>query len=325
MRVTDLFKGKTARNLIALTARPMIRLLYGLRKRTLTVIVFHEVLDHPTGFVKERDLTVSAAAFRRQILWVNEHFNIIHPDALQGEKKLPPRAALITFDDGFAGAFENGISFLLENRIPSLMFLNMKSVTEQTPLISVVANFLENFDPAFLAFAKEINLPQPFHLTLNPKVLAMYEHKNGPVDIKKILAYQGPIIDNEAIQKYNGEKLLVFGNHLFEHWNARALSTEEFVEQYQKNKEVLTRFSNAGNFFAFTNGQPDSCFSNTEIQILQGMGAPAIFSSSNSVNLNLDAAVIDRISFRETDDDAILWLRIAKGLKKSLFNRKELV
>ncbi len=79
-------------------------------ERSLTVFVFHEVSDHPSEFAKQYDLAISTRTFRRQICWIQSNFNVVHPTDLLRGMRLPNRAALISFDDGFLGSFENVIA-----------------------------------------------------------------------------------------------------------------------------------------------------------------------------------------------------------------------
>ena len=108
-------------------------------KKGLTVFMFHEVSDQPSRFAEEYGLAVSIKTFRRQMTWIKSKFDIIHPvDVLTGTP-LPKRAAIISFDDGFLSSFENGLAILEKLRVPSVVFLNMRAILDQKPIISAVA------------------------------------------------------------------------------------------------------------------------------------------------------------------------------------------
>ena len=108
-------------------------------RKKVTVFLYHEISDAPSEFSKSFGLCVSNMVFRKQVDWIRKNFTIIHPKDLLHPNIIPSNAALITFDDGFKDAYRNGISYLVKNKIPSLMFLNMGCVLDKTPLESALA------------------------------------------------------------------------------------------------------------------------------------------------------------------------------------------
>ncbi|MDP2127587.1 MAG: polysaccharide deacetylase family protein [Pseudohongiella sp.] len=290
-------------------------------KQGLTVFVFHDVSDQPSRFASQYSLSVLLSTFRQQCLWIQDHYNVIHPADLLTSDPLPPQAAMISFDDGFLGTFENGLAILDELKLPSVVFLNMNAILNQDPIISATACYLANHVPQFRDFADSVHLKAPFHLTLTPSILRRFEDSYGQLDYDAIRNYQGTFADIRILQKWDGRPLVVFGNHLYEHWNAVALSIEEFQDQYLKNEAALSQLESYINLFAFTNGQPDLCFSKREISVLTKLGANRIFSSYGGVNLNPnDSFLLGRVGLSETDSDRDrLFFRIARA---SLNSRK---
>src|SRR4029077_1157464 len=68
----------------------------------LSIFIYHRVLPEPDPLFPEQ---VDAAAFRRQLEWIKELFNLLAlDDAVSRLERnaLPARAACITFDDGYA-------------------------------------------------------------------------------------------------------------------------------------------------------------------------------------------------------------------------------
>ena len=105
-------------------------------KNQLTIFVFHEVSDEPGEFTKKNGLTLSCSQFKQQAEWINKNFNAIDPKILNSGEELPKNACLITFDDGFLGAFNNAFPVLESLKMPFVMFLNMKPVIERKPMLS---------------------------------------------------------------------------------------------------------------------------------------------------------------------------------------------
>ena len=278
--------------------------------RGLTVFLFHDVTDEPSGFARDYDLAVSLETFRRQTAWITDHYQVVHPESLASGRKLPENAAVITFDDGFRGAFENGLPILEERNLPSIVFLNMRSIVEQRPLIAALVAHLERFVPAFVSFAREAGACAPFHVSLTPATLARFEERFGLPDLSGVIRYQGPLADPATIAGWSSSKLVAFGSHLFDHWNAPALTEAEFVEQYDRNQSVLASYSNQLPMLAFPNGR----FTAVHLQLLRERGAAKAFSSSGGVPRDPGAFLLDRCSLYQSDsDDTKLWFRALRA------------
>ena len=288
----------------------------------LTIFVYHEISDRPSKFAELHGLAVSLESFRKQIQWVKSNFVVIHPLDLINGDKLPKEAALISFDDGFLGSFENGLVILEEMGVPSIHFLNMQAILEQKPVLSATTCFLEENVPDFLRFTKDLNIHRPFHLTLTPSNLRAFEEKYGVIDNKAILEYQGDFADLNEVKKWENKKLVTLGNHLYDHWNVSALNQDELKYQYKKNEAALSQFKNNINFFAFTNGQPGSCFSVNDVKFLEYLGAKKVFSASGGVNIDSSNFLLNRMSLYEWDvDQDYIWFQIGKLLFYNLFKR----
>lgn len=291
--------------------------------RGLTAFAFHDVTDAPSHFVRQYGLAVSKDTFYRQVSWIAKNYCVVHPQSLIDEAPLPRRAALITFDDGYAGAFENGLHVLQDMQMPSIIFLNMRAVIERTPIVSALACYLDQYVSEFSAFAAGVGLSRPFHLALNPKLIDLFEERFGPVDQEAVLDYQGPFADLAMVEKWDDPQHVVYGNHLFEHWNASALTDREFEVQYRRNEMELSRLNNSVKLFAFTNGQPGSCYSTRDVHCASRLGATRVFSAVGGVNRDVTAFLLGRVSLEAGDRSADdLWFRIVRALLGERLHRK---
>jgi hypothetical protein len=281
----------------------------------LTVFAFHDVSDSPSRFTEQNGLYVSNETFDRQIRWIKANFEVIHPSAILSGAKLPKRAAVITFDDGYRGTFENGLPILERLGVPSLIFLNMQPILLGSPILSAIACFLEGSAPAFATFCKLAGLEPPFHLSLNPRVLEDYKREHGDIDMLAVGKFQGDLVNLETLRRWDGHPLVCYGNHLFEHWNATALSPGELKRQYLLNEAELSSFSAKVNLFAFTNGQPDTCFSKRDVKLLQSLGAGRVFSTVGGINQDQEEFLLGRVALYESDNTvAGLWFRIGRAV-----------
>lgn len=291
-------------------------------KYGLTVFMFHEVSDQPSRFAKEYGLAVSIKTFHHQMKWIKSKFNVIHPADILKELPLPERAAVISFDDGFLGSFENGLVILEQMGVPSVVFLNMQAILEKKPILSAIACYLNRYVPEFCDFSKSVGLLPPFHLSLSPSILNSFEEHYGPVDKDAVLDYQGQFADLHTVNAWNNKNVVVYGNHLFDHWNAPALSIKEFEDQYQRNEIALWQFGNSVELFSFTNGQPGTCFSKRELDFLKFMGVGKVFSTVGVVNHDAKKFLLGRISLSERDkDEDHLWFRIGRAVFNDLLHK----
>jgi peptidoglycan/xylan/chitin deacetylase (PgdA/CDA1 family) len=261
----------------------------------LVVFVFHEICDDPSLFLKSNGLAISIKDFENQIRWIKNNFNLIDPKILLSSKTLPKKSALITFDDGYRGVFEHGLPLLDSFNIPSVHFLNMGPIIEKGFLLSALANYLQNYSKYFKNFAEDNKISKPYHLTISPTILEKYNKNFDQVDTNAILNYQGKMVEYSTLKKWENNKLVFYGNHLYQHWNARALTKAELRAQYVMNQEILIDFNNYIEFFSFTNGKPKTCFNQDDFKFIENLGAKKIFSTSNGVNNKSKDTMLGRV------------------------------
>ena len=107
-------------------------------RKTLTVIMFHRVLDpsDPRWKTCDPDYTISARLFRQCLVLFVKHYNIVSLDevlvARESEKPLPPRALLITFDDGWQDNFEHALPILKQMGLPAALFVVADAVNRSS-------------------------------------------------------------------------------------------------------------------------------------------------------------------------------------------------
>ncbi len=287
----------------------------------VTVFAFHDVTNNPSKFIENYGLSVSKENFKKQIFWIKSNFNIVHPNRLLTGEVLPARAAIISFDDGYLGTFINGLPILKKLNVPSIIFLNMKPILNSTPLISAVSCYLSENNDNFVNFCNYYDIKPPFHLNLNPTHWCDFVNKNGEIDYPSINKYQGKFVDLATLKKWDANNLVCFGNHLFEHWNAAALTSEEFIESYTLNKEALKNLVSNINLFAFTNGRPFTCFTMREIIILKSLKVERVFSAVGGINKVKENFLIGRVALSDavvSDDE--LWFALGRGALNDKMN-----
>lgn len=125
------------------------RLLYGtgalslyhrLRNaRTLTVVMYHRVLapSDPRWTACDPDYTLSVDLFASSLAFFRRHYNVVSPaqvlDAKRTGARLPPRALLITFDDGWSDNVDYALPQLERAGLPAVVFTVADAVDRPHP------------------------------------------------------------------------------------------------------------------------------------------------------------------------------------------------
>lgn len=107
-----------------------LALYHRLRNRdTLTVVMFHRVLtpDDPRWPSCDPDYTISGDLFAQCLDFFKRHYTIVTVSqvlaARRGETALPPRALLVTFDDGWIDTAQHALPRLCQAGVPAVLFL----------------------------------------------------------------------------------------------------------------------------------------------------------------------------------------------------------
>jgi peptidoglycan/xylan/chitin deacetylase (PgdA/CDA1 family) len=280
----------------------------------LSVFNYHDVTNTPSEFLVSHNLFVSPERFEDQICWIKRKFNIISPKDLISGFPLPEDAALITFDDGYQGTFENGLEILGNYSLPSIVFLNMRAIVKNRPIISAVILYLTQYSEDFVFFCNSHNVKMPFYLNLSPSLFHTYCSNSGQLPYSDILKYQGEFASHKTLVKWAKSTLVFYGNHFYDHWNALTMSKNEIEYQYLENARALGSFHNYLELFAFTNGRPITCFNDDNVQQITSLGAKKLFSTSGGVNYDYSKALLGRLSLMQDDDNECkYWFRIGRS------------
>jgi peptidoglycan/xylan/chitin deacetylase (PgdA/CDA1 family) len=103
-------------------------------RRTLSILMYHKVNDIP-----DNPTTVPVARFDDQLTQLRElGYQTVDLDAVLAYYgrgvPLPPRAVLITFDDGYRDTLENALPVLARHRAPAVIFVPVGYMEDAMPL-----------------------------------------------------------------------------------------------------------------------------------------------------------------------------------------------
>lgn len=99
------------------------------RRSPLTVLGYHRVLDEPLETVTSCPLGMVATRemFEQQIAYAARHYRMVSLDeileACEANRPLPPRACLVTFDDGWRDNYTVAYPILRRMKVPAAVFV----------------------------------------------------------------------------------------------------------------------------------------------------------------------------------------------------------
>ena len=222
-----------------LTADRRLPALRGALTRGLTVFIFHDITATPSEFQLTSQTFTRPEAFREQVGWIRERFTLVDPlqlPRLGGTGQLPANAAMITFDDVWAGVFHVGLPFLREQHIGVLCFLNMGTL-EGDPDLAVVRRYERAAPPR-----SGLRLGGSIDVSTGARVLA--EIGGSYRDDAAFRSYQGAIATLDDVTTASSYGNVWFGSHLYHHWDVRTISNDLYKDSYRRNEAALAQFPN---------------------------------------------------------------------------------
>lgn len=114
----------------------VLRLRSHLGSPYLTVLTYHRVFDIPDEYHFDRGvIDVGPEAFDAQLKVLGRYFNVVGIDEIcahfAGEQKLPPNAAVVSFDDGYRDNLELAAPILKDKGMRGVFFLATQYIEER--------------------------------------------------------------------------------------------------------------------------------------------------------------------------------------------------
>ncbi len=313
-----LFRHPRARNVLKSAKATVAGTFLGMARSgslesALTVFVYHDVSPSPSEFSRRYHLNVPPEVFDFQIGFIKAHFTLIGPDDLLAAR-IPPKAALITFDDGLKGIFTHAVPLLEKHDVPVVIFLNMAPVKGDVFWSGLITYLCEKQE-GFIEYLREkggegYTGRAPF-LACSREIVFSYLKRTGHSFEREVSAFTGDFATEEDLRAVSGKRNVFFGNHLYNHDNALFLSDGELIGSFQENEAALKRYPNHTPLFSFPFGQPGSCFSPHQADLLLKNGARKVFSSYPLPNRKVSSSCLHRIGLTAFNDSpSKVWYQI---------------
>ncbi len=310
--------------------------LKGKDQTTLLVLCYHRIVStHSDGDYCDNFyfLNLPQKIFISQINWLVHYYRVVGLDEILKGRRLPPRAALITFDDGFMDTYETAFPFLKLQGLPATVFLIGSVIRERkAPWISRLHWILDR------SFEKRLHIGEVsdgnglkqkhgrHNLLIRLKAFLKIK------DIKEISLFLDRLEEEQSIasplelvmKKFMGEKQIkelcdhgwTVGNHTDNHLNLASLTPERVREEIEDAHEALSIFAGYRKVLAVPFGLQGSYTAQT-VDISRRSGIDHMFTALGGLNeFPGTGTVIDRV-ICETFSRAYFRL-LASGGKKSL-------
>ncbi|MEO5357047.1 MAG: polysaccharide deacetylase family protein [Nitrospirae bacterium YQR-1] len=268
---------------------------------TLTVFLYHDVSNTPSEFSRLYNLNVFPDLFEFQIKYIKECFNVISPQQLISGS-VPPRAAMVTFDDGLKGIFSNAVEILNKNEVPAVIFLNMEPISGEifySGLITWLCEKENTFAEHLLGSTGKEHISKPYFLHCTREIVNSWIKQSGRDFKNDVYRFTGPFASEDDLLRASESPYIYYANHLYNHDVALSLSDDELKASYMQNMEKLKCYKNYTNLFAFPFGQPETTFSEKQIEIILSMGADKVFSSLPNLNYSVHSPYLHRIALTD--------------------------
>lgn len=224
-----------------------------LGRANVKVLLYHDVEAHETDYTAGLECTTRTHAFTAHLDWLRRHYAVVSLDTfLVG--KAPPRAAVITFDDGYHSVYRNAWPALRERGMPATVYL-ISGVVDNVAMVWVnELNYWLHAEPAFTRSILEQDAGVPAGLTAAETI----SHCRVHYDPQRIFAAIGkigatfPEKHRDAValsQLYVSwdevramqQAGMTFGNHTITHPNLERLSDDQQFAEFAGAQDTISR------------------------------------------------------------------------------------
>jgi peptidoglycan/xylan/chitin deacetylase (PgdA/CDA1 family) len=247
-------------------------------RRSLTVLNYHRI-DNPerADFDTFRpNISASPSEFARQMDYVARNYNVISGtdlvSSIQSGKPLPPKSALITFDDGYLDNYTNAYPVLKSRNLPAIIFLATDFIGESKP-------FYWDYVAYCFHHTKKTDADLPILgaqiwnsvITRERVMLALVEAlKKMPEQEKRNLVAQLPAALEVAVREDSFTRLMItwsqaremsengieMGGHTASHPILTRISLAEATSELARSKQrIEDELNKPVSTFAYPNGQ----------------------------------------------------------------------
>jgi peptidoglycan/xylan/chitin deacetylase (PgdA/CDA1 family) len=296
----------------------------------LSVLIFHRALAQPDELFPGE---AHSEVFEQRVQWLRRWFNVLPmAQAIRGLRQgdLPARAAVVTFDDGYADNFEVATPILRRHNCPATFFiaagfLDGGRMWNDTVIEALRRSPLEAIDLRELGLnAYPLSTPAQRRAAIDAvlnklKYLAPHERSAAVQRVAKEAKAPLPgnlMLTSEQLRGMVAAGMTI-GAHTMTHPILTSLSEAEARDEIARSRDALQNIiQQPVDFFAYPNGKPGQDYAAEHVRIVRELGFEAAFSTAwGSASAGQDMYQIPR--FSPWDRTPVRFaLRMAQNLRR---------
>jgi len=294
---------------------------------SLRCVVFHDISATESPYTKGMGVSITPSNFEAVLKFITKYYIPVRLQDVLGDsdgRALPPRAMLVTFDDGYASVVESAAPLCCKFGVPAVFFVNAAFIDNHRlapdNLVCYVANMLgmetinaavrtakgadfpklESLAEVFACFFPAISLPE------REVFLDALIHLGG-ISERQLAGEAGLYLTRKQLCDLVSFDFEI-GSHTYTHVQCRSLSRENFSQEIDRNKAELETLSGQKvRSFSLPYGSSRDLTSDLVGHLLLS-GHKAVFLSGSVANPPVaDRFHLDRVSTRAHSDDTLFF------------------
>jgi len=265
----------------------------------LSILIFHRILPEPDPLFPGE---IDSARFCRLMTLVRAGFRVLPLDlAARGlaERRLPPRALAITFDDGYADNHDIAAPILRELGLPSTVFVTTGCLDGGRMWNDSVIECIRRADRpevdlSFMGLpVLAVGRPSERRSAID-RILPAVKHHH-PRERERLIAelhracgqprLPTDLMMTRAQVRSLARMGVAIGAHTVNHPILQAIDAAEAEREIVEGRAELERVAaQPVNLFAYPNGRPDSDYGRTHVELVKRLGFAAAVSTESGHN-----------------------------------------
>ncbi|MBN1341187.1 MAG: polysaccharide deacetylase family protein [Phycisphaerae bacterium] len=323
-------------------AVPALSLLY--RRARGMVLVYHEILP-PGGRAPHTSTQMTLADFRAQLAFITSTCRVMALDAFLAalsERRLPSRACVLTFDDGFRDNYEVALPVLREFGVPATFFVASGYVAAGRPYEADALHDILRLAPPQAQVELDLRPwgGSPLQLSYSEEA----DRRFGYFKVAGIFKNQIPYTARREVIDYLADRFgvdrgslalpammtpeqvrglaeagMTIGSHTEWHISLTADGPEEYARQLAGSRRTLEEMTGQPvGYFSYPFGDPQFCVSARELVREAGYVA-AFMGAGSAAELRHGPWLVDRLA---TSGGMLGLAASLLGIKPSQFRQR---
>jgi peptidoglycan/xylan/chitin deacetylase (PgdA/CDA1 family) len=268
----------------------------------LSILYYHHVFAENEPYHPD---DTNAQDFEQQISFLQKHFNILALEEainLREKNQLPPKALVITFDDGYKDNYTNALPILEKLHCPATFFIATKGVEkgylwndeiEQAIKQTNCEKISNKITGSALSIKSPTEKIAAFHTIVN--MLKFESNKQRTIKISALLeelqinTFTSTMMTTKQLSDLHSRGFSL-GAHTHSHTILTTETDETVQQELITNKNILEAITKQPiNFLAYPNGLEGRDFNDPHCNIVEKLGFTAAFSTNDGGSISHDS------------------------------------